>query len=82
MQLTNVVVQGDLGCPISLRELTYRLANALIWRHRNIVQCLLFSNGKINYNGKCSTLTEGRLRLRRYAMWLQKMGYSERLINV
>jgi len=92
MQLTNVVVQGDLGCTFDLRELTYRLANArydlrsfsgLIWRHRNIGgNCLLFSNGKINCNGKCSTLTEGRLRLRRYARRLQKMGHPVRLTNV
>jgi len=25
MKLTNVVVQGDLGCKIDLRELTYKL---------------------------------------------------------
>ena len=55
----------------------------LIWRHRTIEgNCLLFSNEKINYNGKCSSLTKGRLRLRRYARWLQKMGYPVRLTNV
>ena len=42
MRLTNVVVQGDLGCPIDLRDLILKLTNvrydprtfsALIWQH-------------------------------------------------
>jgi TATA-box binding protein (TBP) (component of TFIID and TFIIIB) len=63
MQLTNVVVQADLGCTLDLRVLTYRLTNvrydpkvfsAVVWQHRKIGgNCLLFSNGKINCNGKC-----------------------------
>lgn len=92
MHITNVVVQGDLGSPIDLRELTYILANArydprtfsaLIWQHKKIRgNCLLFSNGKINCNGKCSSLLDGRQRLRRYARIIQKLGYKVELRNV
>jgi TATA-box binding protein (TBP) (component of TFIID and TFIIIB) len=92
MQLTNVVVQADLECSLDLRVLTYRLTNArydpkvfsaIVWQHRKIGgNCLLFSNGKINCNGKCLSLQNGRRRLRRYARKLQKMDYSVRLTNV
>ena len=92
MRLTNAVVQGDLGCTLDLRVLTYRLTNArydpkvfsaVVWQHRKIGgNCLLFSNGKINCNGKCLYLQDGRRRLRRYARKLQKMDYPVRLTNV
>lgn len=92
MQVTNVVVQEHLGCTIDLLRLTYRLANvrydprsfsAVIWQHRKIGgNCLLFSNGTINCNGKCSSLLAGRRRLRRYARILQKMGHEISLHNV
>ena len=92
MRITNVVVQGDLGCTIDLRNLTYKLTNVrydpksfsgVIWQHRKIGgNCLIFSNGKINTNGKCSTLQEGTQRLRRYARLLQRKGYSIRLNGV
>lgn len=85
-------MQGDLGCPIDLLQLAYRLRNVrydpksfsgVIWQHRSIGgNCLLFSNGKINCNGKCSSFREGRHRLRRYARCLQKMGYPVYLSNV
>lgn len=92
MRITNVVVQGELGCTFDLRELTHRLVNVrfdprsfsgLIWQHCKIGgNCLLFSNGKINCNGKCLSLRDSRRRLRRYARCLQKMGYEVRLSNV
>lgn len=92
MRLTNVVVQGDLGFNICLRELTYKLANvryvprkfpAVIWQHRKIGgNALVFSNGKINCNGKCSSLQDGRRRLRRYARILQKLGYGINVRNI
>ena len=92
MQLTNVVVQANLGCAFDLRDITLKLNNArfnprsfsaLIWQHRKIGgNCLLFSNGKINCNGKCSSLLEGRQRLRRYARIIQKLGYKVELRNV
>lgn len=92
MRLTNVVVQGDLGCPIDLRDLILKLTNvrydprtfsALIWQHKKIKgNCLLFSTGKINCNGKCSSLLEGRQRLRRYARIVQKLGYRVELRNI
>ena len=43
---------------------------------------MLFSNGKINCNGKCLSLRDSRRRLRRYARCLQKMVYEVRLSNV
>ena len=92
MQLTNVMVQADLGFSLDLRVLTFRLTNAryvpkvfsaVVWQHRKIGgNCLLFSNGKINCNGKCLSLQDGRRRLRRYARKLQKMDYPVQLTNV
>jgi len=92
MRVTNVVVQGDLGCSVDLRDLNLRLTNvrydprsfsALIWQHKKIKgNCLLFSTGKINCNGKCSSLQEGRQRLRRYARIVQKLGYRVELRNI
>ena len=92
MQLTNVGVQADLGCSLDLRVLTYRVTNArydpkvfsaVVWQHRKIGgNCLLFSNGKINCNGKCLSLQDGRRRLLRYARKMQKMNYPVRLTNV
>ena len=92
MRITNVVVQGELGCTFDLRELTHRLVNVrfdprsfsgLIWQHCMIGgNVLLFSNGKINCNGKCLSLRDSRRRLRRYARCLQKMVYEVRLSNV
>ena len=92
MKLTNVVVQGELGCMFDLRDLTLIITNArynprsfsaLIWQHRKIGgNCLLFSNGQINCNGKCASLEQGRRRLRQYARILQKLGYEIELKNV
>jgi TATA-box binding protein (TBP) (component of TFIID and TFIIIB) len=92
MQLTNVVVQADLGCSLDLRVLTNRLTNALydpkvfsadVWQHRKIGgNCFLFSNGNINCNGKCLSLQDGRRCLRRYTRKLQKMNYPVQLTNV
>lgn len=92
MRLTNVVVQGDLGCSVDLRHLTETLANvryeprsfsAMIWQHRKIKgNCMLFSTGQINCNRKCSSFLEGRQRLRRYARIVQKLGYAVKLRHV
>lgn len=92
MQLTNVVVLGDLKCTFDLRALTHKLVNvrydprffsAMILQHRRIGgNCLLFSNGKINCNGKCRSFQEARRRLRRYARCLQSIGYEVKLSNV
>lgn len=92
MIITNIVYTGNVGCPIDLRQLCYRLANArydpgrfpgLIWQHRTIGgNCLVFSNGMINCNGKVFTVKEGRQRLRRYARRLQKLGLPVYLKDV
>ena len=56
MRITNVVVQGDLGCRIDLKHLVLKLSNVrydpnrfsgIIWHHRKIGgSCLVFSSGK------------------------------------
>jgi TATA-box binding protein (TBP) (component of TFIID and TFIIIB) len=77
-----VVVKGDLGCNIDLRELTDirydpRKLLAVIWQHRKIGgNALVFSNGKINCNGKSSSLQDGCSRLQRYGQILQKLGVT------
>jgi TATA-box binding protein (TBP) (component of TFIID and TFIIIB) len=43
---------------------------------------LLFSNGKINCNGKSSSFDDGIKRLRRYARLLQKNGYCRSLSKI
>ena len=80
MRITNIVVQGDLGCRIDLKQLVLKLSNVrydhnrfsgIIWQHRKIGgNCLVFSSGKLNCNGKCSTFREGIKKLRRYARLL------------
>ena len=92
MHLTNVVVQACLGCRFDLsqiaREITNvrydpRNFNGLIWQHRMIGgNCLLFANGNINCNGKCSSVRAGKERLRRYARLLQRMGYAIKLQKI
>ncbi|MET0103901.1 MAG: hypothetical protein ABW072_02025 [Sedimenticola sp.] len=89
MYLTNVVCSGNVCCSIDLREMCYRLVNTryhptlfpgLIWQHRTIGgNCLLFSNGKIQCQGKATSLREGLIRLRRYARVLQTLGLPVRL---
>lgn len=92
MKITNVVYSAHLRCPIDLRDLCQRLSNVrydpktfpgLIWQHRIIGgNCLVFPNGIINCNGSASSADEGRLRLRRYARQLQKMGLPVQLRKV
>ena len=91
MRITNVVCSASLGCSINLSHLCRRLANArydprrfsgLIWHHKKIGgNCLVFSNGNINCNGKAETFQDGIKRLRRYARSLQKLGYTVRLTD-
>ena len=85
MQLTNVVCSANVGYQLNLRELCYQLTNVrynpkqfpgLVWQHRSIGgNCLVFSNGKLQCQGKARTLQEGIKRLRRYARMIQKLGY-------
>ena len=92
MLITNSVYSANLGCVIDLRKLCYRITNArydpgrfpgLIWQHRHIGgNCLVFSSGVINCNGKVSCVKEGRQRLRRYARRLQQLGFPVCLTNV
>ena len=92
MQLTNVVVQGNLGCVINLEKLTRTFINVrydpsrfsgLVWQHRRIGgNCLVFASGAIICNGKCQSFKEGIQRLRRYARLLQKSGHCNALTGV
>lgn len=92
MKITNVVYSAQLNCPIDLIELCQRIWNArydprsfpgLIWQHRTIGgNCLVFSSGAINCNGRASDVEEGRKRLRRYARQLQTLGYPASLGTV
>lgn len=92
MYLTNVVCSARLGCNLNLRELCYQLTNVrydparfsgLIWQHRTIGgNCLVFSNGMIQCQGKANSLQEGKIRLRRYAKILQKAGLPVLLQNI
>ena len=92
MHLTNVVVQGQLNVSLDLNLLANTLTNVrydpstfsgLIWQHRRIGgNCLVFSNGVLNCNGKCSSFDEGIKRLRRYARLLQKLGHCRCLNKI
>jgi transcription initiation factor TFIID TATA-box-binding protein len=86
---TNIVCTSDLGCVIDLRLLTMTnrniryspsIFNAAIWQHPCIRgTCMIFANGKICVNGNAKTLTESRIRVRRYARIVQKRGWSVHL---
>ena len=92
MIITNSVYSASIGCPVNLRQLCYRLVDVrydpgrfpgLIWQHKTIGgNCLVFSNGVINCNGKVSNAREGYQRLRQYARRLQKLGYPVVLTDV
>lgn len=92
MYMTNVVCSAHLGCSLNLRELCYQLANVrynpahfsgLIWQHRTIGgNCLVFSSGIIQCQGKANSLREGIQRLRRYARILQNAGLRIALYQV
>ena len=82
MKLTNVVVRWNFNCSVDLRVLARQLSNVqfnpkifsgLIYHHRKAGgNCLVFANGHINTNGKCTIFKDGVLRLRHYARLLQK----------
>lgn len=92
MRLTNVVYQGEMNCVINLKQLTTQLVNVrydplkfpgVIFQHRKIGgNCLIFSNGKINCNGACDSFDTGLKPLRRYARYIQRIGYDVVLTNV
>ena len=92
MYLTNVVCSAHLGCNLNLTELCYQLSNVrydparfsgLMWQHRTIGgNCLAFSSGIIQCQGKATSLREGVQRLRRYARILQKKGLEVELQRV
>ena len=85
-------LHAQLNCPIDLRQLFYKITNVrynpaqfpvLIWQHRKAGgNCLVFSNGIINCNGKVSSKREGYERIRKYARLLQKCGYPVNLMDV
>ena len=92
MIITNVVYSANLRCRFDLARLCHQLSNTsynpsrfpgLIWKHKRIgVNCLVFSSGVINCNGKATYFKSGYIRLRRYARCLQKLGYKVQLADV
>jgi transcription initiation factor TFIID TATA-box-binding protein len=92
MYLTNVVCSAHLGCAVTLRELCGQLENAryepsrfpgLIWQHGTIGgNCLIFSNGKIQCQGKAKSFEEGIQRQTQYARELQRLGLSVELKEI
>ena len=92
MYLTNVVCSAHLGCTVSLQELCGRLENAryepsrfpgLVWKHGIIGgNCLIFSNGKIQCQGKANSFEEGIQRQKHYARELQNLGLSVELKEI
>lgn len=92
MRLTNVVFQANLNVKFNLDVLVHQLNNVrydprtfpgIIYQNRKIGgNCLIFSNGKINCNGRCSHFKAGLKRLRQYARILQRLEYPVRLSNV
>ena len=92
MIIINAVYSAQLNCPIDLRQLCYEITNArydparfpgLIWQHRKIGgNCLVFSNGIINCNGKISKKRKGYEQIRKYARLLRKCGYPVNLTDV
>ena len=92
MYLTNVVCSAHLCCAIPLREICYQLSNVrydpsrfpgLIWKHKTIGgNCLVFSNGQIQCQGRARSLREGLTRLRRYARVLQTLSLPVTLTDV
>ena len=68
MIITIAVYSAQLNYPIDLRQLCYEITNARydparfpgLWQHRKIGgNCLVFSNGIINCNGKVSKKRQG-----------------------
>ena len=92
MIITNVLYSAQLNCPIDLRQLCSKITNVrydparfpgLIWQHRKAGgNCLVFSNGIINCNGKVSSKREGYERIRKYARLIQNCGYPVNLSDV
>jgi transcription initiation factor TFIID TATA-box-binding protein len=86
MHLTNVVSSAHVGCALPLKELCGQLENTryepsrfpgMVWKHGTIGgNCLLFSNGKIQCQGKANSFEEGIQRQKQYAGELQKLGLS------
>lgn len=70
MHLMNAVYSANLGCTIDLETFCQRVKKAkygrkrlpaVIWQDPRIGgNCLVFSNGKINCNGKVSNFLEGQ----------------------
>lgn len=92
MRLTNVVFQANFNVKFNLDVLVHQLNNVrydprtfpgIIYQNRKIGgNCLIFSNGKINCNGRCINFKTGLKRLRQYARILQRLEYPVRLSNV
>lgn len=92
MRLTNTVYSANLRCTIDLQMLCRRVENAqyhpqrfpaAIWKDPRFGgNCLVFSNGKINCNGRASTFREGRRRLKRYARRILQLCPDGKMMDI
>ena len=90
--INNVVCKAHLNCPIDLRTLTLKTAyitydpsrySGAQWKHPKIGgHCMVFSTGKIMVNGKVSSISEAKRRLRRYARLIQRLGWTVTLSTI
>ena len=85
MNITNIVVKSSLNVDLNMRYIMMHIKDAkydpskfsaICWKHRSIQSsCLLFRNGKILLQG-AKTYQQARLRMRRYARIIQRLGYN------
>jgi len=90
--ITNVVCTADLNCAIDLRQLANTTYNVIYdpkrytgvrWNHPKIGgHCTVFSSGKLIVNGRATSISEAKVRLRRYARYIQRLGWAVVLSDV
>lgn len=90
--INNVVCTANVGCQIDLRTLVNKTTNIIYdpssysgarWKHSKIGgHCNVFSTGKVMVNGKVNSIFEAKLRLRRYARLIQRLGWTVTLSEI
>ena len=90
--ITNVVCTGDTNCDINLKTLVTKTVNIIYdpsrylgaqWKHPKIGgHCMVFSTGKLFVNGRVSSISDAKRRVRRYARQLQRLGWQVRLSKI
>ena len=90
--ITNVVCTVDTNCDINLRMLVTKTVNIIYdpsrysgaqWKHPKVGgHCMVFSSGKLSMNGRVSSVSDAKRRVRRYARQLQQLGWQVRLSRI